>query len=103
MPISVRVDEQNSEATLVVEKRFTFEQHEMFTKFYKSLNPGLGHYVVDLRPATIMDSSGLAMLLKLRDHVGDEPGRIRVLTRPGQITDTLRTAFFDQIFELVVE
>ncbi len=103
MPISVRVDEQKNEATILVEKRFTFEQHEMFTKFYKSLNPQFDHYFVDLRQAAIMDSSGLAMLLKLRDHVGDEPWRISILTRPGQITDTLRTAFFDKIFELVVE
>ena len=56
--------------------------------------------VVDLTAVNMIDSSGLAMLLKMRDFLGEDDANIRIVGANKQISDILAIAGFDKLFKV---
>ncbi|MEU5313275.1 STAS domain-containing protein [Streptomyces sp. NPDC021562] len=55
--------------------------------------------VLDLRPATFIDCSGLGVLCRARNRVGARCGRLRLVT-DGRVLRIIRAAGLDGVFEL---
>ncbi|MFD5543708.1 STAS domain-containing protein [Streptomyces sp. NPDC127079] len=55
--------------------------------------------VLDLRPATFADCSGLGVLCRTRDRVRARCGRLRLIT-DGRVLRIIRAAGLDGVFEL---
>ncbi|MGW9031206.1 STAS domain-containing protein [Streptomyces sp. NPDC055722] len=56
--------------------------------------------VLDLRPVTFIDCSGLGVLCRVRNRVAARCGRLRLITDSGRVLRVLRAAGLDGVFEL---
>ncbi len=102
MAISVRVDNEKREATLVLTERLTFDQHKAFTATYKGLNCDYSRYILDMGGLEYLDSAALGMLLNLREYLGNNGKTITILAGKGTVSEVLRVSRFDKIFDLKV-
>lgn len=85
--------------TLKVKGRFNFSCYKQFNDAVAGPVPTL--YVVDLSGADYMDSSALGMLLLLRDRVGQDTSRVKILAGAGQPHEVLKLANFHRLFNVV--
>jgi len=85
--------------TLKVKGRFNFSCYKQFNDAVAG--PPAPHYVIDLSGADYMDSSALGMLLLLRDKVGQDTSRVKIVAGAGQPQEVLRLANFHRLFSVV--
>jgi len=84
--------------TIRISGRFDFSCHREFNECYRS-EPSRG-YVVDLSSVTYVDSAALGMLLMLREKVGNDAARVRLVGCTGQPAEVLRVAQFGRLFAM---
>ena len=85
--------------TLKVKGRFNFSCYKQFNDAVAGPVPT--QYVVDLSATDYMDSSALGMLLLLRDKVGQDTSRVKILAGAGQPHEVLKLANFHRLFNVV--
>lgn len=85
--------------TLRIKGRFNFSCYKQFNDAVAG--PPAPSYVVDLSGADYMDSSALGMLLLLRDKVGQDTSRVKILAGSGQPHEVLKLANFHKLFNVV--
>ena len=85
--------------TLKVKGRFNFSCYKQFNDAVAG--PAPARYVVDLSSAEYMDSSALGMLLLLRDKVGQDTSRVKIVAGGGQPNEVLKLANFHKLFNVV--
>ena len=85
--------------TLRVKGRFNFTCYKQFNDAVAG--PAAARYVVDLSGTEYMDSSALGMLLLLRDKVGQDAGRVQIVSGGGQPQEVLKLANFHRLFNVV--
>ncbi len=100
MGVTARIDPDQRTLTIAVEGRFDFSQHRDFRNAYQNVTPSSMQFVVDLSRATYLDSSALGMLLLLREHVGGDPGSVRITGSNEEVRRVLKIANFDKLFTL---
>jgi anti-anti-sigma factor len=80
--------------------RFDFQCHREFRDAYYQHTGKECRYVVDMSRTDYMDSSGLGMLLLLREHAGGDKADI-VISQPNPtITKVLTIANFHKMFKI---
>lgn len=84
--------------TIRITGRFDFSCHREFNDCYRGV-PTRG-YEVDLSGVSYVDSAALGMLLMLREKVGNDPGRVRLVGSTGQPAEVLRVAQFGRLFSI---
>lgn len=99
MAISTTYDEATRTLVLTVEQDFTFLVLSDFQSAYQSA-PLADAYIVDFSQASFIDSSGLGMLLMLREHAGDGSADITLQGPNEEILRVLRIANFDKLFTI---
>jgi ABC-type transporter Mla MlaB component len=102
MTISVQIDSQHQQATLIANDRFTFLDQQAFTQAYTGLAKRFDHYYMDLRQIGYMDRAAMAMLIQFKDHVGaGKENPVKVLVNKGdRVEAALLFAQFDSLFTL---
>ncbi|QGU32527.1 STAS domain-containing protein [Thermochromatium tepidum] len=100
MSVTSRIDREKGVVTIAIDGRFDFAQHKDFRNAYKDVAPGSMRFVVDLSRASYLDSSALGMLLLLREHVGGDPDRVRLIGSSEEVRRVLKIANFDRLFRL---
>lgn len=98
MSVTSRIDRERGVVTISVEGRFDFAQHKAFRSAYKDIDPHSMRFVVDLSHASYLDSSALGMLLLLREYVGSDPTRVRIMGCGPDVKRVLTIANFDKLF-----
>jgi anti-anti-sigma factor len=84
--------------TIRVTGSFTYDLHREFREAYER-HPGLGtSFVVDLAGTDYLDSSGLGMLLVLREHAGGEAARVNLANPSAEVRRVLTIAHFERLF-----
>lgn len=78
---------------------FRFDVHEDFREAYASNRPG-DEVIIDMAETVSLDSSGLGMLLMLRDHLGGDTAQIKVVNPGPEIERVLAIANFDKLFTI---
>lgn len=101
MSLNTAVASNGDTRTLVVQGRFDFKMHRMFREMYEDAPPEIERYVIDLAKTVYMDSSALGMLLLLREHVGGDQRRVRIVNCNPEIRKILDIARFDKLFDIV--
>ena len=98
--ISVRGTDKD--AVIAVAGRFDFSVHAEFRNAYERLlkTGGSPNITIDLAGTGYVDSSALGMLLILRDRLGCDSARQRIINCPGSVMDIFRVANFDQLFDI---
>ncbi|MFF4804400.1 STAS domain-containing protein [Streptomyces sp. NPDC001351] len=59
------------------------------------------HLVLDLRPVTFIDGSGLRLLCRARNRVLARQGRLRLVADRGRLLRILRPALLADVFEIL--
>ncbi|GAA2473996.1 STAS domain-containing protein [Streptomyces longisporus] len=59
------------------------------------------HLVLDLRPVTFIDGSGLRLLCRARNRVLARQGRLRLVVDSGRLLRILRVALLADVFEIL--
>lgn len=96
----IKVYEQDGKVCIKLHEFFTFASHTSFRNTYKDNKPRL-QYTLNFSQTKYMDSSGLGMLLLLREHNG--LGNIEDITLTGytdKIETILRVANFQRLFHM---
>lgn len=99
MSFSIVVDRQVDQTVILLHGRFNHETHMEFKELVRSLKEeGAAGVMVDLGGVKEMDSSGLGLLLLLRDALGGKRAQIEIRGASGAIRRILAIANFQRFF-----
>lgn len=95
------IDRAGSAQTVCLRGRFTFSDHGNFKKIVDGLVADrVTACTLDFQDVDFIDSSGLGMLLILRESLEKIGGKVTLLVPPGQVEKMLRISQFDQMFAI---
>ncbi|RLA19459.1 MAG: anti-anti-sigma factor [Gammaproteobacteria bacterium] len=100
MPISAVCSNNGQEAVIKIAGRFDFGEHQAFKTACDACTTAQ-KYTLDLRATEYVDSSALGMLLILRDKVGGDKGRVKILNASPEVKKVLTIANFEKLFTVI--
>lgn len=101
MGVTSEVAANTNTTTIKISGRFDFAVQNEFRDCYHSATPqNAGKFIVDMSSATYMDSSGLGMLLMMREHLGGNNADISIINSSRDIDNILHVANFQNLFKL---
>ena len=103
MASEVELSTQAGETTIRIKaEQFTFlEVYQQFNEAFESQEVvNASSRVVDLGAVNMIDSSGLAMLLKMRESLGGEKANISIVGMNQRIKNILIIAGLDRLFSI---
>lgn len=98
MPLAVR-DIDNNIRIISVSGKFNFDLHREFRNAYIG-TPENCKFMLDLRDAEYLDSSALGMILLLREYVGEDIRRLRIVNSNPEIKNILKVSNIDKIIDI---
>ena len=98
----VEIDTSGDETIIHIQGRFTWVHvhHDLRMAYESSEFTNAAVRIVNLREVNFIDSSGLALLLEMRESVGGETADIKIRGAIPQIANILRVAGFDKLFSV---
>lgn len=93
----VSFSETDGIATLRIAGDFVFSINREFRDAYQAVPAGRP-FLVDLSGAAYIDSAGLGMLIRLREHAGGQKHSVRLHGANETIRTILQVANFTQLF-----
>ena len=98
--INTSFSDQDKTLTISVFGRFEFSLRNQFRDCYKEIQLEPKHYVVDMQNVSYIDSTGLGMLLLLRDFAGGKKNDVAITGCNDYIKKTLETVKFQDLFNI---
>ena len=100
IPVStINVNKKDNKTVITIQGSFVFDVNKAFREAYADLPKGRP-VTVDLSRADYIDSAGLGMLLRLREHLGNEKHLVRLTGGNDTIRTILNVANFGQLFRI---
>ena len=96
---SISLSTAGDAATVTIQGNFTFDLNREFRNAYQKIPKNLP-VTVDLSKATYIDSAGLGMLIRLRDHAGGDTRAVRLTGANDTIRNILEVANFGRLFTI---
>lgn len=93
----VSISDSDGRKTIRIHGDFVFALNREFRDLYQSLPPGRP-VTVDLSAASYIDSAGLGMLVRLREHLGGDNRSVTLRGANPTIRNILAVANFGQLF-----
>ena len=100
MAVEVQTDSNGKTVTLSVSGRFDYSTHGEFRKAYQDTAGDGTTYVIDLAETEYIDSSGLGMLLVLKEFAGGEKADVQIVDVRPEVRRILEIANFDRLFRM---
>lgn len=100
MAINNPIETQGNTRMLRIDGKFDFNLHRCFRELYESAPAEISNFVINLSSTRYMDSSALGMLLLLREHVGNDSQRVRIVNCNPEIRKIFEIANFDKLFDI---
>lgn len=101
MAVNTELQNDTGELIIKISGRFDFSVHQELRKATEKIDSAVKQVVVDLSATEYVDSSALGMLLVLRDKMGTDKQKIRLINARPEIKKVLEIASFDKLFTLV--
>lgn len=98
MNIQSYFDPGSHTLTIAVKGRLDFKVRQEFRNAYERSDISPRHVIIDLAHTEFMDSSGLGMLLLIRDYLQADKSMIRLVNANEEIGKVLAIANFDKLF-----
>ncbi|VAW91258.1 Anti-sigma F factor antagonist (spoIIAA-2); Anti-sigma B factor antagonist RsbV [hydrothermal vent metagenome] len=99
MAITVSKSDDGNTVTVKLPNEFDFRAHKEFRDTHK--NPGTkAKYILDFSLTEHMDSSALGMLLLMREELGNDNAKVRLINCRDNIKSLLEMASFHQLFDV---
>jgi anti-anti-sigma factor len=95
----ITVNVGDRETRLTIHGNFVFDLNRQFREAYNQV-PNNRPVVVDLSQSQYLDSAGLGMLIRLRDHVGGDKSSVTLTGANDAIRTILEVANFRQLFTI---
>ncbi len=100
MEISTHVSSDNSEVTISTCASFDIHVFQEFSKAFKAVTlPGV-KYIIDMAKTEFIDSSGLGMLLLMRERLGGSDTDIKILNCRPEIKRTLESVNLHRFMQI---
>lgn len=87
-----------STLTITVSGRMDGKIRGEFQELFRRLAKPSGHYVIDLAKTDYIDSTGLGMLMMLRQHAGGDKSKVHLINCSAQLKSILTIANFHVLF-----
>jgi HptB-dependent secretion and biofilm anti anti-sigma factor len=100
MSVAVEASPSDKKVTITIVGQFGFSDHREFREAYRNNRIDDAQYIVDLHGTEYIDSSGLGMLLLLREHVGGEHADVSLVNCRPDVKQVLEIANFQKLFRL---
>ncbi len=100
MTLKKYTSEDNKEIYIVIDERFDFSLHQSFRDAYVDCEQVGSQFVLDLTKTTYMDSSGLGMILLLKDHVEKVSGSLKITNPNEEVYKILEIAQFHRLMTI---
>lgn len=101
--ITARPTSNGQSLVIEVVGRLGFDQHRQFRRSYEQQPKRYSRYAVNLRRCTNVDSTGLGMLLLLRDYTGLEKENLLLVHCSPEVGHILRYASFEELFTIQID
>ncbi|WP_179957842.1 STAS domain-containing protein [Exilibacterium tricleocarpae] len=98
--VTARPDAAEQALIIEVSGPFNLDVHRDFRRAYESQGQRFARYTVNLKQCTAVDSTGLGMLLLLRDYSQLEKDDLLITHCSRDVRMVLRYASFDQLFTI---
>ncbi len=98
MSVNVELKNDTSELSIKISGRFDFSVHQELRKATDKINSAVKRVIIDLRSTDYVDSSALGMLLVLRDKIGGDKQKVRIVNANSEVKKILEIASFDKLF-----
>ncbi len=101
MSIELSVNQEKSLAEIRIDGSFNFERHQEFREILNSAKAYRNYdFCIDMANTEEMDSSALGMLLLLREALGGEDAKIRIVGSRSDVLEVLHMANFHKFFHI---
>ncbi len=100
MEISTHISSDNSEVTISICTSFDIHVYQEFSRAYKDVNLPGAKYIIDMAKTEFIDSSGLGMLLLMRERLGGSDTDIRILNCRPEIKRTLESVNLHSLVQI---
>ena len=91
MEIATHISSDKSEVTISVSASFDIHVFQEFSRVYKEVNQPGAKYIIDMAKTEFIDSSGLGMLLLMRERLGGSETDISIVNCRPEIKRTLES------------
>lgn len=98
MPVTSSQSPDGRTVTIAINGRFDFGQHQDFRKAYEGKAKAGQSVVIDFARVDYVDSSALGMMLVLREHMGNDASKIRIVNCKPEIRSILSISNFEKLF-----
>ena len=100
--MAIEIDTQGAKTIIHIKGRFMFgDAYDDFKKAYSGHEfQHASERIVNMSQVEVIDSTGLAMLLEMRESLGGDKSSIKLEVPKEQIRDILNYAGFNKIFEI---
>ncbi len=100
MAVNVNLKADTRELTVNISGRFDFSVHQDIRKATEQVTSTIKQVIIDLKATEYVDSSALGMLLVLRDKIGGDKQKIKIVNASPEVKKILEIASFDKLFSL---
>lgn len=100
MAIAYEESDGGRTVTIKLPNEFDFRAHKEFRATHQDPKPD-SQYIIDFAQTEHMDSSALGMLLLMREELGNDKARVRLVNCRPNIKSLLEMASFHQLFDVV--
>lgn len=95
--LTVEMAADGATLTITLPSRLDGKVREEFLKAFRQQAKPSSHYVIDLDKTSYIDSTGLGMLMILRQHAGNDKAQVRLINCSAQIKSILTIANFQAL------
>ncbi|MGD8925485.1 MAG: STAS domain-containing protein [Thioalkalispiraceae bacterium] len=99
MAITVTESEDGKKITIKLPGEFDFRAHREFRNTHKGADP-TAEYILDFSLTQHIDSSALGMLLLMREELGEDSAKVKIINCRPNIKKLLEMANFHQLFSV---
>ena len=100
MPVTSNQSSDGRTITIAIIGRFDFGQHREFRKACEGKAKTGCSVVIDFARVDYVDSAALGMMLVLREQMGNDAQRIRIVNCKPGLRSILAISNFDQLFSV---
>ncbi len=100
MAVNVNLKADTRELTVKISGRFDFSVHQDIRKATDQVTSTIKQVIIDLKATEYVDSSALGMLLVLRDKIGGDKQKVKIVNASPEVKKILEIASFDKLFSL---
>jgi len=100
MPISSEISSDGSELKIHIEGRFDLTLLQEFRDSYEQLDARPTVCIVNMEKVSYIDSAGLGTLLLLKDYIGGDTLKVKIINCNDDVKHVLTTTSFAKLFHI---